>query len=310
MIQHIHDIVDPAAPAGVERVLQRQPRDQRDLQPDHARQPAHVHAADPALHDHRDLSVVPLVAQDGARGDRDRGQHPLDAGSVLADRLQLQRARQHAGPARRRARDRRRRAHHAALGRGAAPRWRGAGVQGDGRASRGAAALARARRRRSACCRWRPATSSRCARSASAPPSASWSTSRSRSSSMPTLLSLVKPESAEAPHERYLIGPLRAVARFSLRPARSASSPRRPPIVSSRRWGLRGCASTRTTSASSAPTTRSASSARGHRQGACRHLQLPDHARRAAGVDEDAGRAAADGSARRRSCGSCRTFAR
>jgi len=32
---------------------------------------------------------------------------------------------------------------------------------------------------------------------------------------MPTLLSLVKPETAEAPHERYLLAPLRAVARFS-----------------------------------------------------------------------------------------------
>jgi predicted RND superfamily exporter protein len=32
---------------------------------------------------------------------------------------------------------------------------------------------------------------------------------------MPTLLSLVKPETGEAPHERYFIAPLRAVARFS-----------------------------------------------------------------------------------------------
>lgn len=32
---------------------------------------------------------------------------------------------------------------------------------------------------------------------------------------MPTLLSLVKPETSEAPHERYFIRPLRAVARFS-----------------------------------------------------------------------------------------------
>jgi uncharacterized protein len=32
---------------------------------------------------------------------------------------------------------------------------------------------------------------------------------------VPTLLSLVKPETGEAPHERYLIGPLKAVARFS-----------------------------------------------------------------------------------------------
>ena len=39
-----------AAAAGRARLLQRQPRDQRDLQPHHARQPAQVHAADPALH--------------------------------------------------------------------------------------------------------------------------------------------------------------------------------------------------------------------------------------------------------------------
>ena len=40
VIQQIHDIVDPRLPAGREGVLQRQPRDQRDLQPRHARQPA------------------------------------------------------------------------------------------------------------------------------------------------------------------------------------------------------------------------------------------------------------------------------
>ena len=32
---------------------------------------------------------------------------------------------------------------------------------------------------------------------------------------MPTLLTLVKPETAEAPHERYFLGPLKAVSRFS-----------------------------------------------------------------------------------------------
>jgi predicted RND superfamily exporter protein len=38
---------------------------------------------------------------------------------------------------------------------------------------------------------------------------------------MPTLLSLVKPETAEAPHERYFLAPLKAVARFSCaRPGR------------------------------------------------------------------------------------------
>ena len=38
---------------------------------------------------------------------------------------------------------------------------------------------------------------------------------------MPTLLSLVKPETAEAPHERYFLAPLQAVARFSCaRPGR------------------------------------------------------------------------------------------
>ncbi len=38
---------------------------------------------------------------------------------------------------------------------------------------------------------------------------------------MPTLLTLVKPETSEAPHERYFIAPLKAIARFSCaRPAR------------------------------------------------------------------------------------------
>ena len=43
-------------------LLQRQPRDQRDLQPHHARQPAEVHAADPLRHRRGDLFHVPIVA--------------------------------------------------------------------------------------------------------------------------------------------------------------------------------------------------------------------------------------------------------
>ena len=39
-----------AAAGGLPRLRQRQPRDQRDLQPDHAREPDEVHAADSALH--------------------------------------------------------------------------------------------------------------------------------------------------------------------------------------------------------------------------------------------------------------------
>ena len=70
---------------------------------------------------------------------RDPRQPPLDARPVLADGLQLQRARQHARAAHRRAGDCRRRAHHAALGRGAPARRRRARVQGHGRASGGAA---------------------------------------------------------------------------------------------------------------------------------------------------------------------------
>ena len=79
VIQQIHDIVDPEAARRRARVLQRQPRDQRDLQPHHARQPAEVHAADPALHGPGDLPLVPVVAQDAAGHVRRPRQPPLDA---------------------------------------------------------------------------------------------------------------------------------------------------------------------------------------------------------------------------------------
>ena len=52
-------------------------------------------------------------------------------------------------------------------------------------------------------------------RSASDRRSASWSTSSISLVLVPTLLTLVKPETREAPHERYFIAPLQAVARFS-----------------------------------------------------------------------------------------------
>ena len=51
VIQQIHEHRRSEAAGGRPRLLQRQPRDQRDLQPHHARQPAQVHAADPAVHD-------------------------------------------------------------------------------------------------------------------------------------------------------------------------------------------------------------------------------------------------------------------
>ena len=108
------------------------------------------------------------------------GQRPVDARSLLAARLQLQRPLQHDPAAHRRPGDCRRRAHHAALGRGAAPRRRRAGVHQHRRAPDGAAARRQRHDGARACCRWRRATSSRCVRSASARRSASWSTSSSR----------------------------------------------------------------------------------------------------------------------------------
>ena len=102
------------------------------------------------------------------------------------------------------------------------------------------------------------ATSRRGVRSASARPSASWSTSSSLSCLMPTLLSLVKPETGETPHERYLLPPLRRVARWSTRhPGRVLMASLA--IGAAAVPGIVGCASTRTTSTSSAATIRWAS---------------------------------------------------
>ena len=75
---------------------------------------------------------------------------------------------------------------------------------------------------------------------------------------MPTLLSLVKPETAETPHERYLLPPLRRVARWSTRhPGRVLMASLA--IGAAAVGGIVGCASTRTTSTSSAATIRWAS---------------------------------------------------
>ena len=148
------------------------------------------------------LPVVPLVAQDAADDRRGRRQRALDARPVLADGLQLQRPRQHARAARSScsrspttctscSTGTRSGAHKSARGR----------VQGDGRAP-GDAALRRQRddgarhgvarhqpRRR------RPLVRHRIGGRRS------WSTSPSRWCFVPTLLSLVKPETAAPPHE-------------------------------------------------------------------------------------------------------------
>ena len=77
---------------------------------------------------------------------------------------------------------------------------------------------------------------------------------------MPTLLSLVKPETGEAPHERYLLPPLHARGARGRRGIRRGSSPSALAIgVRGGRSGSSGCASTPTTSTSSAGIIRSAS---------------------------------------------------
>ena len=62
VIEQIHALVDPRLPAGDGGVLQRQPGDQRDLQPDHAGQHTQPDAADPGADDRRHLPAVPVVA--------------------------------------------------------------------------------------------------------------------------------------------------------------------------------------------------------------------------------------------------------
>ena len=67
------------APARHSRALQRQPGDQRDLQPNHAGQSEEVHAADSADHSPGHLPEFPLDPQDAPVAAGDRRQRSLDA---------------------------------------------------------------------------------------------------------------------------------------------------------------------------------------------------------------------------------------
>ena len=98
---------------------------------------------------------------------------------------------------------------------------------------------------------------------------------------MPTLLTLVKAETAEAPHEKYFLAPLKAIARFSCaRPGRVLAVSVGLAVLASLGI-LRLRVDTNHISFFSAnhPLGRSA---RRHRQGTWRRLQLSDHARGAA----------------------------
>ena len=75
---------------------------------------------------------------------------------------------------------------------------------------------------------------------------------RSRSCSCRRCSVWMQPETARPPHERYLVGPLRRVARFSMRAPGARPRRRRSSSAWWRRSGCCGCASTRTTSTSSA----------------------------------------------------------
>ena len=74
-----------------------------------------VHAADPADDAGGAVHPVPFVADHRADPRRGAGERAVVARAVLPDGVQLQRAEQHAGAARRGAGHRRRRAHHPAL---------------------------------------------------------------------------------------------------------------------------------------------------------------------------------------------------
>ncbi len=162
-----------ACPPGMTALLQRQPRDQRDLQPHHAREHAEADAADPAADGRRHLHAVPLVAHHRRPGRGRARQRRLDDGPVRADGVHLQHPRQHAAAAGHHPGGRRRRAHRPALQpRAARDREQGARVQVEHRSICSCRCSAPAARRRSGCCRWPPATSSPCARSGSAPRSA------------------------------------------------------------------------------------------------------------------------------------------
>ena len=189
------------------------------------------------------------TAADAGRGARERA---LDARPLLADGIHLQRAQQHARPARRRARDRRRRAHRAALQR--------SGERDGDRADAFNATVSDL-----ACRCWPPAAR---------PRSGMLSLATSHVHAVrafgigaavgvmvdfaislvlvPTLLTLIKPSALPPPQERWLLGPMRRVARLLL-PASRARDGRSPAVIAvvAMVGVLRGCASTPTTSTSS-----------------------------------------------------------
>ncbi len=126
---------------------------------------------------------------------------------------------------------------------------------------------------------------------------------------MPTLLTLVKPETAEAPHERYFLAPLKAVARFSCaHPGRVLTVSMALAVVAA--LGHPAAAGRHQSHQLLQRRPSAGPVGGGHRQGARGRLQLPDHAGGAARVAEDAGRAAAHRPPRGRSCGRFRTSAR
>ena len=110
----------------------------------------------------------------------------------------------------------------------------------------------------------------------------------------------MKPELEEPPHEKYLVQPMRRIAAFSTRHPAARARRRGGALAHRDRSGSATCASTPTTSTSSARDHPLGQSARVIDDELSGDLQLPDHARGAAGIAEHARRAAAHGSPGRR----------
>ena len=308
VIQQIHDVVDPRLPPGVTRVLQRQPRDQRDLQPDHARQPAQVHAADLSVHgpgastsrsapggrrcwpcSPSCVSVLWTLGLYSLMGFSYNVLSsmlvPLIVVLAIADDVHIM---QHWDSVRRRVDNEgafKDTVAHLAMPLLGASAHDGAGDVVAGHQQRGRRPILRDRFRRRHHGRFRDLAGAGA-----------------------DAAHLHETYIAIAPHEKYLLRPLQAIARLSCGASRRVLIARCS-IGLVAACGIFRLKSTPTTSTSlrvaSARTVRTCD-----RPGAVRGLQLPVDAGRPAGFADDAGRLAAHRAAAGRSCGRSRTFGR
>ena len=173
VIEQIHALIDPRLPAGMQAYYNGSLEISETYNRVTLANTKNLTPPILAAHDRRHLLPVPLVARHRAARRGHARQRRLDDGPLRADGVQLQRAGQHAAAAGDDPGHRRRRPHRAALHARAARDRRPGSTRSSRRCSTcSCRCSAPAPPRRSACCRWPPATWSPSGRSASARPSA------------------------------------------------------------------------------------------------------------------------------------------